>query len=251
VAFLALLLIAAGLADLVRGTPESVGAGRAFVAAFFGALPAGVLAAFGGFSVVGTLALTVVLLAVLTLWGLAHPVTPRMARMVLVGVLVVLVVALAVSGSAPELGADLQRWYEQLPFSAAERSTLSRFLVTLGAFIFLVASANRVVRLILTAADAAIHTGEEALKGGRWLGALERLLVAGLVLAGEPTGAAVVIAAKGIIRIPEVARGIPASTPPAATPVPDSRAVTEYFLIGTLSSLLIASALAAMALASG
>ena len=42
------------------------------------------------------------------------------------------------------------------------------------------------------------------LKGGRLLGPLERLLILGLGLAGEVTAASIVIAAKGLIRFPEL-----------------------------------------------
>jgi hypothetical protein len=243
-AFLAFLLLATGIGDLVRGTPDSVSVRRAAFAAGSGTVASAALAAIGGFSLVGTLALAATLLVLLTLWGLAADDNGHVAaRAVLVSVVVVIVATIAVSGSAPDLEGDLKRWYESLPFAATARPPLPQFVVGLATSVFLIASANRVVRLILTAANAELEKGEEALKGGRWLGALERLLVAGVVLAGEPTGAAVVIAAKSIIRIPEVTGSQRAST--------TTRAVTEYFLIGTLSSLLTATALAALVLASG
>ena len=69
--------------------------------------------------------------------------------------------------------------------------------------------------------------GERArqkLRGGTWIGVLERLAVTGTLLAGEPGGVAVVVAVKGLGRYPELRAG-------------DDPAVSERFVIGTLASL--------------
>lgn len=62
-----------------------------------------------------------------------------------------------------------------------------------------------------------------ALRGGTWIGFLERLAVTGLVLAGDATGVALVVAIKGLGRYPELRENPEAS---------------ERFVIGTLASLL-------------
>lgn len=67
------------------------------------------------------------------------------------------------------------------------------------------------------------------LRGGTWIGALERLAVTGTLLAGEPGGIAVVVAVKGLGRYPELRNG-------------DDPAVSERFVIGTLASLLWSAA---------
>jgi hypothetical protein len=67
----------------------------------------------------------------------------------------------------------------------------------------------------------------EVLRGGAWIGALERAAVAGTLLAGWPEGLAVVLAVKGLGRYNEL------RTTPAAA---------ERFIIGTLASALWASA---------
>jgi hypothetical protein len=81
---------------------------------------------------------------------------------------------------------------------------------------------------------------EQALKGGRYIGPLERWLIFGLALAGQPTAAALVISAKSIIRFPELqSKAGRADT--ASFPGTDARegqsqqidALTEYFLIGS------------------
>ncbi|RLP11196.1 hypothetical protein D9T14_01155 [Propionibacterium australiense] len=72
------------------------------------------------------------------------------------------------------------------------------------------------------------------LRGGRWIGALERAAVFGALLAGEPSLVAVTVAVKAFARFPEI-RGA------------RSGEVAEHFIIGTLASLLIAGGLAALA----
>lgn len=67
------------------------------------------------------------------------------------------------------------------------------------------------------------------LRGGTWIGVLERLAVTGTLLAGEPGGVAVVVAVKGLGRYPELRAG-------------DDPAVSERFVIGTLASLVWSAA---------
>ena len=62
-----------------------------------------------------------------------------------------------------------------------------------------------------------------ALRGGTWIGILERLAVTGMVLVGENEGVALVLAVKGLGRYPELRENPGAS---------------ERFVIGTLASLL-------------
>ena len=67
----------------------------------------------------------------------------------------------------------------------------------------------------------------EVLRGGAWIGVLERAAVAGTLLAGWPEGLAVVLAVKGLGRYNEL------RTTPAAS---------ERFILGTLASALWAAA---------
>ncbi|MFV0451058.1 MAG: hypothetical protein ACK5LS_02260 [Propioniciclava sp.] len=66
-----------------------------------------------------------------------------------------------------------------------------------------------------------------SLRGGTWIGALERLSVYGAILAGYPAGIAVVVALKGLARYPELRAS--------------SAGSAERFIIGTFLSLLLAS----------
>ena len=78
----------------------------------------------------------------------------------------------------------------------------------------------------VSAVGAAGPDGEgarAALRGGTWIGLLERIAVTGCLLAGQPEGIAIVVAVKGLGRYPELREHPEAS---------------ERFVIGTLASLL-------------
>jgi len=73
------------------------------------------------------------------------------------------------------------------------------------------------------------------LRGGTWIGVLERLAITGSVLAGVPEAVAVVLAIKGLGRYPELRETHPDERSRAA----------ERFIIGTLASYLWAGGVAA------
>ncbi len=66
-----------------------------------------------------------------------------------------------------------------------------------------------------------------ALRGGTWIGLLERLATTGALLLGEPSAVAIVVAVKGLGRYPELREHPVAS---------------ERFVVGTLASLTWAAA---------
>ncbi|HEY3438414.1 MAG TPA: hypothetical protein VGK35_12075 [Actinotalea sp.] len=74
----------------------------------------------------------------------------------------------------------------------------------------------------------------DALRGGTWIGVLERLAITASLLAGYPGGIAFVIAVKGLGRYPELR---------------DNPGASERFVIGTLASMLWAAAVGAGAAA--
>lgn len=104
-------------------------------------------------------------------------------------------------------------------------------LLAAGVALVQLSTANIVVRLVLDAVGVPANTNEKKLKGGRLLGPMERLFIVGLGGAGHVTAAAVVVAAKGLLRFPELQRGVEAEGPSD---------VTEYFLIGSFASWLLA-----------
>jgi hypothetical protein len=107
---------------------------------------------------------------------------------------------------------------------------LDLVVVWAGVLLVQLATANVLVRLLLDAVGVPAVDNEKTLKGGRMLGPMERLMVVGLGLAGELTAAGIVVAAKGLLRFPELQRGARAG--PSDT--------TEYFLIGSFASWLVA-----------
>ena len=68
---------------------------------------------------------------------------------------------------------------------------------------------------------------QAVLRGGTWVGLLERLATTSALLVGEPTAVAVVVAVKGLGRYPELRENPGASEP---------------FVIGTFASLLWSAA---------
>ncbi|GAA4512936.1 hypothetical protein [Brevibacterium yomogidense] len=75
--------------------------------------------------------------------------------------------------------------------------------------------------------DTAVHDVDDdgLLRGGLWIGLLERAFVAGGIALGEPSILAVVVAIKGLGRVPELLK---------------SPTAGERFIIGSLASLGVA-----------
>jgi hypothetical protein len=105
----------------------------------------------------------------------------------------------------------------------------TRTVLVAGVLLFELSTANIVVRLLLDAIGVPASTNEENLRGGRLLGPMERVFILVLALGGELTAAAVVVAAKGLLRWPEL------RSQQAGGPTP----VSEYLLIGSLASWLL------------
>ncbi len=156
-------------------------------------------------------------------------------------------VLLGGSGAASPADGDFARWLDWTGFTlAAADPSPDRVLLIAGLLVIQVATANHVVRLVLTQIGALGPPGSaqasDRLRGGRILGPMERLIILGLGLAGEVTAASLVIAAKGLIRWPELRQSDLDSSD--AVGVDE---VTEYFLVGSMVSWSLA--LAALALA--
>jgi hypothetical protein len=105
-------------------------------------------------------------------------------------------------------------------------------IVLLGA-VLLTWPSNLVVRLVLHRAQTVELRPTGA---GRWIGTLERLLIFVLVVMGEAGAAGLVVAAKSILRYPEITGEKPTIQP-------------EYVLVGSLSSWLLAFAISGGVLA--
>src|SRR5690606_8471799 len=106
----------------------------------------------------------------------------------------------------------------------------ARALLAVAVFAFLSRPANAVVRVVLDRAGPNVLAEEKTLKGGRFLGPLERWMIFGFALSGQYAVLTAIIAAKGILRFPEISQ--------------DARHGTkaEYVLIGSFVSWALALA---------
>ncbi|MGA8847599.1 MAG: hypothetical protein WB471_13365, partial [Nocardioides sp.] len=155
---------------------------------------------------------------------------------------------LASTAGAPE-GGIVSDWLIESTLPLVAGLSADRALLLLGLLLVQLSTGNVIVRLVLgvtgTTHPLRSATGPApALKGGRLLGPMERLLIVGLGLAGEVTAASIVIAAKGLLRFPELQ-----SARADGADGPGIHEVTEYFLVGSFVSWTVS--LAALALAVG
>jgi hypothetical protein len=232
--WLGILLIGFAVTDLthsvrkVRHLPECVGALVALVVGLLAGLtsPRDVLALFAVVAAVLVWGQTVT-------WGFGH----RGSAWLPLGVfLLSLAVAVACSGLAPESAGLIDRWLDSVALPALDGLSADRFLLLLGAFGIQLSTGNVLVRLVLKSTGT-IHPLADGtmprtrLKGGRLLGPLERLFVLALALGGQVTAASVVVAAKGLLRFPELS---------SRRDQERIHQMTEYFLLGSFVSWLVA-----------
>jgi hypothetical protein len=276
VIFLGLALLAFGITDLIGGRaqggepekaepevaqePGVLARFRRLIGVVLGSAAAGVVAAFGAYPLLGVAGIVVAALTVLSVWSMleddGRPRSSQRARLSLAWVGGVLLATVTVSSLARPIEGPLARWYSALEFGFVGGLPVDRFVLGVGAAVFALATCNRIVLEVLTLTDVQLPATASRMKGGRFLGPMERLLVGAVILAGDPAAAAIVIAAKGLLRFPEInasarnrsegqdcSGGATPDTDPDDAPLgPDQ--LTEYFLVGTLSSLLLACALA-------
>ncbi len=233
--WIAVLLIGVAVADLarsVRPVPlvnEAIGAA---VAVWVGLI--------AGLTDVRDVIALVVIGAVVVAWGrtVAHAFDRDRAwlpLLVLGGALALGVVTSGAAGSADGL---LGEWLANVGVPVLQGTSADRALVLVAAFLIQLSTGNAVVRLALAATGTVsplVHGGsrdpEQRLKGGRLLGPMERVFIVGLGLAGHLTAASIVIAAKGLLRFPEL------QSKPEQERI---HQLTEYFLVGSFVSWLVA-----------
>jgi hypothetical protein len=121
-------------------------------------------------------------------------------------------------------------WFGDLPAEGAPNH-----LVVLLAGVLAVAGGGLVTTQVFALVDKDSRTvrAGEVLRGGAWIGALERLAVYAALLAGWGPGLAIVLAVKGLGRYPELRNQ-------------EDTGAAERFIIGTFTSVLWAVACAAL-----
>jgi len=235
VSAVAVLLLALGVADLCRRAVRA-----AWPALAVGPVVVVVCAALTGLWHAGDIPLLVLAAAASVAWEwLCWRSELRGRRQA--APLAVLVAALALlivlSGWSSAVHGLVARWsgWVQLPLTHV---TPTRLLMVVGVVLVQFATANQLVRLVLGAVGAVRPLGEpqpsDRLKGGRLLGPMERLLILSLGVGGQVAAASAVIAAKGIIRFPEL------SAQKNSNGEVGIDEVTEYFLVGSFTSWLLA-----------
>jgi hypothetical protein len=261
VTWLSVVLVGLGVGDLVRASSWRLGRIVAHVATPASIAVVAVLSGVVGWA--DALALTVAA-GVCALWlelSRHTQLTGRgaFAPLATFGLLVAGLIAFSGAATAP--GGALATWLAWADLPGPATPSAARVLLLAGLVIFNLATANVIVRLVLLAigalrpdsVTAAQRTPSsppsqpaDRLKGGRLLGPMERLVILGLGVAGELGAAGLVIAAKGLLRFPEIQASARAAGPYAAGPgtfpggpvgIDD---VTEYFLVGSFVSWLVA-----------
>ena len=234
--WLALLMIGFGVTDLVfsirplKIVPECIGAAAAVLV--------GLLA---GMREPRDVAALVVIVALVVAWGqtVGRGFASERAWLPLAVLGGALVLGVGCAGLASPTGGAVAEWVGQNPLPLVLPGTSpDQLLLVLGAFLVQMSTGNVVVRLVLSATGTvnparagSASDPEMQLKGGRLLGPMERIFILGLGLAGNLTAAAIVIAAKGLLRFPELQ---------SRTEQERIHQLTEYFLVGSFASWLFA-----------
>lgn len=234
--WLGILLIGLAVTDLVHSVrkvkllPQMLGVLAVLVLGLLGGLTSGrgVLALLG-------IGLVVLAWGWAVTWGFGHP-AQTAAWLPLALFVAALTTAVACSGLASPAAGPLERWLGSMSLPAVEGLSADRFLLVLGAFGLQLSTGNVLVRLVLKSTGT-INPRKDGsmpptqLKGGRLLGPLERVFILALALGGQVTAASVVVAAKGLLRFPELSSRHEQQT---------VHEMTEYFLLGSFVSWLVA-----------
>jgi hypothetical protein len=148
---------------------------------------------------------------------------------------------LVLSGWASDVAGLAGQWVAWTKLPGVTKLEGDRLLMVVAVVLLQLVTGNQVVRLVLTSVGAVKPAGQpqpsDRLKGGRLLGPMERLLILGLGLAGQLTAATAVVAAKSIIRFPEINAQKARANGDLGIGIDE---VTEYFLVGSFASWIIA-----------
>jgi hypothetical protein len=242
--WLGLLLIGIGLTDLVFSLLVTTGRSVRIVPECVGAAASVLMALLADLTSARDLVALVLVVVAVVAWGRtvtsgfreSRPLVPLavLAAAVLLG--------LALSPFNDPTSGVLGDWLTETPWGLLHGMDSGSALLLLGVFLVQLSTGNVIVRLVLAATGtinpARSHgrdSEEPPLKGGRLLGPMERVFIVGMALAGQLTAASIVVAAKGLLRYPE----LQAARDPADRG-PGIHALTEYFLLGTFLSWMVA-----------
>jgi hypothetical protein len=245
---LAAWLVGVALADLVRGGDRFRGRGIRTASAVIAAVVTVVVGLLAGLAHGSSLLLLLVGAGLAVAWVLLSNRALGTDTDTGSGVAVTVLglgaaVPLLLSGLTRPAAGPLAAWLDWTTVPQLRDLSADLFLLLSGVFLAQLSTGNALVRLVLASIGAIRPHGlpqpSDRLRGGRLLGPLERVFILGLGLAGQVTAAGIVIAAKGLIRWPELRI--------TARELGDERedhvsidAVTEYFQVGSFVSWLLA-----------
>jgi hypothetical protein len=233
VSALAVMLIAMGIADASRRLTD-----RLWLPVVVAPIVVAVCAALAGLWHLGDIGLLVIAAAASVGWVLLCARAERtgeheVAPLALFGAALGLLIAL--SGLGSDVAGPLARW----PAWVGIAVDPDRLVMVIGMVLLQLVTGNQLVRLLLGSVGSIKPAGQpqasDRLKGGRLMGPMERLLILGLGLAGQLAAATAVIAAKSIIRFPEI--NAQKARENGGIGIDE---VTEYFLVGSFASWILA-----------
>ena len=237
----AVMLIAMGLADAVRRLTDAM-----WVPLVVAPVVVVACAALSGLWHLGDFPLLAIAVAASIGWVLLCARAERTgehqgAPLAVFGIALATLILL--SGWASDVSGLVERWSSWVQMPGVGGVSPGRLLMVVGVVLLQFVTGNQLVRLVLGSVGAVKPEGQpqpsDRLKGGRLLGPMERLLILGLGLAGQLAAATAVVAAKSIIRFPEINAQKARENGNIGIGF-DLGDITEYFLVGSFASWIIA-----------
>lgn len=259
------LLAALGVADLVRAwigdrkDKQTTHATAGFIAAAAGSITTVAITIAGGLPWPWAIGIIVGLFGWLAVTGKRNDRPTAQWPLLVLAMTITSLTAFVHVSIQPDSAISL--WYDTLPYELVNRFHIEVILLGLGCAFALLETSNVIVRIVLdrmtvvdspappavepatksrtwnigslrkrraeSATEVKVETEEFPLKGGRLIGPFERLFLLCLALAGQYTAIGAVVAAKGIIRFPEISRDT------------SSGFKAEYFLVGSFVSWIL------------
>lgn len=236
-------LFSIGLGDLIAGGASGVPSSRprsfmGIAAATASALILGLV--FGMSTRAIELAIVVAVTSAVWLTIRVGQLTERRAQLALAAHTVGIVILIGGANRWDATGRVVEDWLVELPLPG----DAGQSVVALGVMVYLAATANAIVRVVLAMAGTQVERSQQTLRGGRVIGIIERWLIYGLALAGQPTAAAIIVSAKSVLRFPELSKVARIERPKGEAPGTPAEVdyITEYFLLGSMVSWLLALA---------
>ncbi len=231
--WLAVFLIGVSVTDLTHSILP-----RRLVPQFTGAVAVALVGLLAGLSTGRDVAALTVIMVLVLGWGfvVTRGFGGGPAWLPLAFLAAAVALGIGFSAAASPAAGQLQEWLATVGLPLLQGVSPDRFLLLVGALGVQLSTGNVIVRLVLKATGTLNPMRDGSLpptplKGGRLLGPLERVFILVLALAGQITAASIVVAAKGLLRFPELS---------SQGEQRHVHHMTEYFLVGSFVSWMVA-----------